>query len=75
MDIRKALPRRSIPDEAQFEEVRAILREANRADPETLAIIAIELRAQTASAPPRVQAEIDGVINRYRAARSTRTDP
>jgi hypothetical protein len=54
------------------EEAQAILCGASRADPETLAFMTAELRTQAAAAPPRVQAEIDGVIARFRAAHPER---
>ncbi|WP_107654090.1 hypothetical protein [Nocardia suismassiliense] len=59
------LPWRGQLESAEFAKVEAILREARRADVETMTRIAEELRAETER--PRQQAEIDGVIARYRA--------
>lgn len=70
MTLRELLPRRTRLDTAQFEEIRSILRAADRADLETLAAIATELRAQIDAAPSRVKAEVDGVIDRIRTTHS-----
>ncbi|WP_280236348.1 hypothetical protein [Nocardia cyriacigeorgica] len=64
------LRRREKLDSSQLAEVRAILREARRADVETLSRIAAELRKQTGQ--PRLQDEIDGVMARYWAAHPER---
>ncbi|WP_433729891.1 hypothetical protein ACQP0C_01675 [Nocardia sp. CA-129566] len=63
--FRRMLPGRAQLDANHFAEVQAILREASRADPETWGRVAAELRAQTVDGPPRLQAEIDGVIAHY----------
>lgn len=60
------LPWRGRLEPAEFARVESILREASRADLETMTRIAAELRAEPGL--PRQQAEIDGVIARYRAA-------
>jgi hypothetical protein len=66
----KRLPWRSKLNSQQLAEVESILREASRADLDTLARIATELRQQ--SGQPRMQAEIDGVLARYWAAHPER---
>ncbi|MEV6431768.1 hypothetical protein [Nocardia sp. NPDC051463] len=63
--FRRMLPGRARLDADHFAEVQSILRDASRADPETWSRVAAELRAQTADGPPRLQAEIDGVIAHY----------
>lgn len=60
------LPWRNRLEPAEFARVESILREASRADLETMTRIAAELRTEPGL--PRQQAEIDGVIARYRAA-------
>lgn len=66
----KWLPWRCKLNSQQLGEVESILREASRADLDTLARIAIELRQQ--SGQPRMQAEIDGVVARYWTAHPER---
>ncbi|WP_280495841.1 hypothetical protein [Nocardia farcinica] len=64
------LRRRSKLDTEQLAEVQAILREATRADLDTMSRVVAELRKQTEA--PRLQDEIDGVVARYRAAHPER---
>lgn len=64
------LGRRSKLDTEQLAEVQAILREATRADLDTMSRVVAELRKQTEA--PRLQDEIDGVVARYWAAHPER---
>ncbi|MBF6288156.1 hypothetical protein GV791_01755 [Nocardia cyriacigeorgica] len=64
------LGRRSKLDTEQLAEVQAILREATRADLDTMSRVVAELRKQTEQ--PRLQDEIDGVVARYWAAHPER---
>ncbi|RDI66733.1 hypothetical protein [Nocardia pseudobrasiliensis] len=64
------LPRRGKLNAQQLAEAEAILREASRADLETLSRVAAELREQTEQ--PRLQTEIDGVVARYWASHPER---
>lgn len=57
--------RRKPLDRDQLAEVASILRDACRADPETLVRVATELRAQVGE-KPRLQTEIDAVIASWR---------
>lgn len=66
---RRLIPRRARSQDRHVE-VEAILRDASRADPGTLADIISELRTQPGNAG--TQAEIDGVIARFRAAHPER---
>lgn len=66
----KWVPWRSKPNSQQLAVVESILREASRADLDTPARIATELREQTGQ--PRLQAEVDGVVARYWAAHPER---